>query len=183
MSLRGTEQSEPGISSSCPNLPTPSLCPSRGSSDSLPVPWGRWGTPGMFPVPVSGNFTSPQRSDTDPTLCLAPSYAWLPNLNTPAWDYPGNVLLPSVFHVFIPPNGKTRLFLSQLCGGTFPWPNPDPEMEESGITGQRKEGREVSQGSPVPGMVLCTGLTERGPKDPEVETWAGTEAGSEHLAL
>lgn len=23
---------------------------------------------------------------------------------------------------------------------------------------------------PVPGMVLCTGLTERGPKDPEVET-------------
>lgn len=22
----------------------------------------------------------------------------------------------------------------------------------------------------VPGMVLCTGLTERGPKDPEVET-------------
>lgn len=32
-------------------------------------------------------------------------------------------------------------------------------------------------------MVLCTGLTERGPKDPEVETWAGTEAGSEQLAL
>lgn len=56
-------------------------------------------------------------------------------------------------------------------------------MEESGIKGQREEGKEVSQGSPVPGMVLCTGLTERGPKEPEVETWAGTEAGSEHWAL
>lgn len=43
--------------------------------------------------------------------------------------------------------------------------------------------RQVSQGLPVPGMVLCTGLTERGPKDPEVETWRETEANSKQLAL
>lgn len=43
--------------------------------------------------------------------------------------------------------------------------------------------RRVSQGLPVPGMVLCTGLTERGPKDPEVETWRGTEANGKQLSL
>lgn len=63
------------------------------------------------------------------------------------------------------------------------WPGSQAAREQE----QRKEGRNrgetVCHGLPVPGMVLCTGLTERGPKDPEVETWGGTEADSQQLAL
>lgn len=36
--------------------------------------------------------------------------------------------------------------------------------------GEEEGGKGGFPVSPVPGMVLCTGLTERGPKDPEVET-------------
>lgn len=45
--------------------------------------------------------------------------------------------------------------------------HPDPEWRAQGEEEGGKGGFPVS---PVPGMVLCTGLTERGPKDPEVET-------------
>lgn len=53
--------------------------------------------------------------------------------------------------------------------GLWRWPGSQAAGEQEEEV-RKNEGETVWHGLPVPGMVLCTGLTERGPKDPEVET-------------
>lgn len=121
-----------------------------------------------------------------PSCLLLPPCAGVPSFGSlvygsqtsaPQWDYLGGVSTAGKLSMaLIQP--RERLCSSHtpqttLCWATSPglsWPGSQVAREQE----QRREGRNgsevVCQGLPVPGMVLCTGLTERGPKDPEVET-------------